>query len=265
MGVAQVTHEEMKLDPEREVSRISEFIRSELRMSGLSNVVVGLSGGVDSALTACLCAHAAGAGHVFGFLLPHRTSAPETRVHGRTVAEVAGISCEEIEITPAVDALHAMLSTDDRVRRGNVMARVRMIVLYDRSAAHKALVAGTGNRTEALLGYTTLHGDSACGFAPIAHLYKCQVRQLAAYLGVPRDIIAKSPSADLWQGQTDEGELGFTYDEADWLLFNMVDRRKRDTELRSLGFAPALIERVRALVARSEFKRRMPNSLVRQT
>ena len=177
-------HEEMKLDPEREVSRISEFIRSELRMSGLSNIVVGLSGGVDSALTVCLCARAVGSTHVFSFLLPYRTSGPETRVHGRAVAEVAGISCEEIEITPAVDALHAMLSTEDRIRRGNVMARVRMIVLYDRSAAHKALVAGTGNRTEALLGYTTLHGDSACGFAPIAHLYKCQVRQLAAHLGV---------------------------------------------------------------------------------
>ncbi len=135
-----MTHKEMMLDPERELGRITAFIRAELRTSGLSNIVVGLSGGVDSALTACLCARAASAGHVFGFLLPYRTSAPETRLHGRAIAEAAGISCEEIEITPAVDALHAMLPTDDRVRRGNVMARVRMIVLYDRSAAHEALV-----------------------------------------------------------------------------------------------------------------------------
>lgn len=259
-----MTHAEMALDLERELGRITAFIRSEIRASGLSNIVVGLSGGVDSALTACLCARAAGASRVFGFLLPYRTSAPETRVDGRAVAAIAGISCEEIEITPAVDALHAMLRIDDRVRRGNVMARVRMIVLYDRSAAHKALVAGTGNRTEALLGYTTLHGDSACGFAPIAHLYKCQVRQLAEHLGVPREIVAKAPSADLWQGQTDEGELGFTYDEADWLLFNMFDRRKSDAELEAMGFSRTLIERVKTLIARSEFKRRMPNSLVGQ-
>jgi len=136
-----------------------------------------------------------------------------------------------------------------------------MITIYDQSAKEGALVAGTGNRTESMLGYTTLHGDSACGFRPMAHLYKCQVRQLAAYLGVPEEIVQKPPSAELWQGQTDEGELGFSYDEADWLLFNMLDKNKDDDALQAMGFKLEFIQRVKTLVDKSEFKRRMPRAL----
>ena len=254
----------MQIDPASEAERIAAFIRSELESAGLSKLVVGVSGGLDSAAVAFLCARAAGPENVFGFALPHRTNSADSVADAEAVATAAGISCETIDITPAVDALQKMLPTDDRVRLGNMMARARMIVLYDRSAAHGALVAGTGNRTEAMLGYTTLHGDSACGFAPILHLYKGQVRRLAAHLGVPQGVIAKPPSAELWHGQTDEGELGFTYDEADRLLFNMLDRGKTDAELEATGFEPDLIARVKGLVERSAFKRRMPNSLLGQ-
>ena len=253
--------EQMRIDAAAEAAHIESFIRAELDAAGLRKIVIGLSGGLDSALVAYLCARAAGAGNVLALLLPYRTSPPESLAHATLVADACRIRSEKVEITPAVDALGGMVPATDRVRLGNRMARVRMIVLYDRSAAEKALVAGTGNRTERMLGYTTLYGDSACAFAPIAHLYKCQVRQLAAHLGVPEAVIAKPPSADLWHGQTDEGELGFTYDEVDWLLFNMIDKRKRDAELEAIGFAPGFIARVRALIAKSEFKRRMPNSL----
>jgi len=253
-------HDEMKIDAAAEVERIEAFVRSELEGAGLSKIVIGLSGGIDSAVVAFLCARAAGPENVFALLMPYRTSSPESVEHAAAVAEAAGITWEKIEITAAVEALREMSPTDDRVRCGNVMARVRMITVYDQSAKWRALVAGTGNRTEAMLGYTTLHGDSACGFRPIAHLYKCQVRQIATCLGVPDDVVRKPPSADLWQGQTDEGELGFSYDEVDWLLFNM-DEGKDDAALAAMGFAPDFIARVRTLVRRSEFKRRMPRAL----
>jgi len=254
-------HEEMRLKPANESKRIEAFIGSELKSAGLSKIVIGLSGGLDSAVVAFLCARAAGAENVSALFMPCRTSTPESVEHAEAVAEAAGITLERIEITAAVDALEEMLPTGGRVRRGNVMARVRMITIYDQSAKEGALVAGTGNRTESMLGYTTLHGDSACGFRPMAHLYKCQVRQLAAYLGVPEEVVRKPPSAELWQGQTDEGELGFSYDEADWLLFNMLDKNKGDDALQAMGFKLEFIQRVKTLIDKSEFKRRMPRAL----
>jgi len=252
---------EMEIDPAAEAERIAGFVRSELEGAGRSRIVLGISGGLDSATVALLCAQAVGPDNVLGFILPYRTSTPESAEHARAVAASAGIGCESVDISPAVDALRGMLPTDDRVRLGNLMARTRMIVLYDRSALHDALVAGTGNHTETLLGYATLHGDSACAFAPIAHLYKCQVRQLAAHLGVPEDIIAKPPSADLWQGQTDEGELGFAYDDIDWLLFNLLDAGKDAAALRAMGFDAEFIDTAKGRIAATEFKRRMPRSL----
>ena len=252
--------DEMRIDPAAETERIVAFIRSELEGAGVSNVVLGLSGGLDSATVAYLCARAAGAGNVFTFLMPYRTSSPASIEHAWLVVQELGLTAERIEVTPAVDALQGMLSGADQRRLGNVMARVRMIVLYDQSARHRALVAGTSNRTERLLGYTTLYGDSACGFAPIGHLYKCQVLQLAEHIGVPDDVIAKPPSADLWEGQTDEGELGFSYDDVDWLLFNLNERDKDADALTAMGFDPNFVDQVQALVARTEFKRRMPNT-----
>jgi NAD+ synthase len=148
--------------------------------------------------------------------------------------------------------------TASALRRGNFMARVRMTVLYDRSVTWGGLVVGTGNKTEALIGYTTLFGDSACAFAPIGDLYKSQVRQLSMAIGVPDAIVRKAPSADLWPGQTDEAEAGFSYPELDRLLRAMIDRRRSDEELEALGFDADLIARVQRLVATSEFKRQMP-------
>ncbi len=252
----------MKLDAAAETERIASFVRKEIREAGRSRVVLGLSGGIDSALVAFLCVRAIGKENVLAFLLPYRTSSPQSSSDALAVSDLLGIKAETIDITPAVDALKAALRPADPLRLGNLTARTRMIALYDRSAAHNAVVAGTGNRTESMLGYTTLHGDSACGFAPILHLYKCQVRQLAEYLDVPGHVIRKTPTADLWQGQTDEAELGFTYDEADWLLFNMLDRRKSDAELEAMGFGRGFVARVKQLAAKSEFKRRMPHSLL---
>jgi NAD+ synthase len=157
-----------------------------------------------------------------------------------------------------VDAFFAGDPDASSVRRGNVMARQRMTVLYDRSVTWGGLVVGTGNKTESLIGYTTLFGDSACAFNPIGDLYKSQVRQLSAAIGVPESIIRKPPSADLWPGQTDESEAGFSYPVLDRLLYWRVDRRRTDEEMAALGFEPALVARIDRMVATSEFKRQVP-------
>jgi NAD+ synthase len=157
-----------------------------------------------------------------------------------------------------VDALEGQLPSMDRRRRGNAMARVRMIVLYDRSEEHNALVIGTSNRTETLLGYGTLHGDGAWGINPIGSLYKSQVRQLSRAVGVDSSIVDKAPTADLWSGQTDEGEMGFSYDLADRVLYLLVDRGMQPSEIAELGYQPEAISRVVRMVRASEFKRSMP-------
>jgi NAD+ synthase len=144
------------------------------------------------------------------------------------------------------------------LRQGNFMARMRMAVLYDHSVTWGGLVAGTGNKTETLIGYTTIHGDNASAFNPIGDLYKSQVRQLAAAMGVPEVIIRKAPSADLWPGQTDESEVGFSYAQIDRLLYWMIDKRRTSDELVGMGFEPEFIERVERMVAGSEFKRQVP-------
>ena len=196
---------------------ITGFIRSQLEQTGFKRLVVGLSGGVDSATVAFLAARAIGADNLLAVRMPYRSSSAASEADAMRVVTALGCHTELIEITPMVDPMLALISGDDeatlRVRRGNVMARQRMIVLYDRSAAFDALVAGTGNKTEALLGYGTLHGDMAAAIAPIGDLYKSQLRAVAGELGVPEEILAKPPSADLWPGQTDEGELGATYDD----------------------------------------------------
>jgi len=174
------------------------------------------------------------------------------------VARKLGIAAPVVDITPMVDAYLGPAGITDRLRAGNVMARQRMIILYDTSSRERALVLGTSNKTELLLGYGTLHGDMACALNPLGDLYKTQVWQLARAMGVPEGIVGKAPSADLWSGQTDEGELGFTYAEADRLLYAMVDERREDPALAALGFDAALVQRVRNLVRRTQFKRRPP-------
>lgn len=233
------------------------FIRAEITRVGFARGILGLSGGVDSALVAFLTAEALGAENVLGLLMPYRTSNPQSRADAESVAQQLGIATRVIEITPLVEPYLARVGDDAR-RRGNVMARARMIVLYDQSEDFRALVVGTSNKTEALLGYTTQFGDNAAAIQPIADLYKCQVRQLARAVGVPQNIIAKAPSADLWQGQTDEGELGFTYDQADAILYRLVDERRRVDDVIAQGFDERIVRRIGELMRRNHFKRVTP-------
>jgi NAD+ synthase len=190
--------------------------------------------------------------------MPYRTSSPESIADASEVVRRLGAASETVDISPMVDAFFAADPEASPVRRGNVMARQRMTVLYDRSVTWGGLVVGTGNKTESLIGYTTLFGDSACAFNPIGDLYKSQVRQLSAAIGVPEAVIRKAPSADLWPGQTDETEAGFSYPELDRLLFWRIDMRRSVEEMVDKGFDRAMVERVDRMVAGAEFKRQVP-------
>jgi len=237
---------------------IREFIRGQLRQAGFERTVVGLSGGIDSAVVAFLVAEAIGPDRLLSVLMPYRTSSPASRSDAETVVAQLGCKSELVDISPMVDAFFANDPEASSLRRGNFMARQRMAVLYDRSVTFSGLVVGTGNKTESLIGYTTLFGDSACAFNPIGDLYKSQVRQLAESLGVPEAIIRKAPSADLWPGQTDEAEADISYPVLDRLLFWRVDKRRSVEEVVALGFDRALVERVDGMIASSEFKRQVP-------
>ncbi len=237
---------------------LTAFIANEVRKVGLERVVVGVSGGVDSALSCMLAVRALGPGNVLAIKMPYRTSSPESRRHADLLIERAGVESLEVEITPQIDAYFARFPDADRVRRGNKMARERMTILYDHSARWRALVLGTSNKTELLLGYGTLHGDMASAVNPLGDLYKTQVWALAEYVGVPEEIVRKEPTADLWAGQTDEAELGFSYREVDELLYCMVDLRYSRAELHAAGFSPAFVQRVSDMVRNSQFKRRLP-------
>jgi NAD+ synthase len=190
--------------------------------------------------------------------MPYKTSSPESLEHAHQIVEATGVEEVTLPITEMVDAYFARFPDADTVRRGNAMARVRMIVLYDQSAATDGLVVGTGNKTEILLGYTTLFGDAACAINPLGDLYKTQVRQLARALGLPEVILAKPPSAELWLGQTDEGELGFTYAEVDRLLLLLVDGRYTPEACVEQGFERRFVEKVVERVRRNQFKRMSP-------
>ena len=254
-------HNPFQISVNRDLIKVLvDFIHNETSRFGISKVVIGLSGGVDSTVAAYLAQKALGPKNVVAVLMPYRESSSESIRDALTVIKALRIKSTIIDITGAVDAL---IQNDpdiesSQVRKGNVIARMRMIYLFDQSNEHKALVLGTGNKTEILLGYTTLYGDSASALNPIGDLYKTQVWQLAELLGCPKQIIRKKPSADLWRGQTDEGELGFTYREADELLYYMVDQRFSEKELIEMGFKPKLIKTVKSLVRRNQFKRVMP-------
>ena len=246
------------IDPEEVLPKIVDFVREKTATAGRHRMILGLSGGLDSSVSAYLGVRALGRENVKAFILPYATSSKRSMDDAMLVAGELGIEYTTLDITPIVDAYFNALPEADHKRRGNFMARTRMAVLYDQSEAEGALVLGTGNRTEALLGYTTLWGDMACAFTPIGGLYKTQVRELATYLGVPRGIIDKPPSADLWEGQTDEGEMGLTYDEVDRLLFHMIDLEYDNKALKQAGFDSAFINQVRHMVASAAFKRAMP-------
>jgi NAD+ synthase len=237
---------------------LTHFLRDEVRRTGLQRAVVGLSGGIDSALSCVLAARALGPENVLAVRMPYETSSPESLTHAQLVIDQTGVQSETFEITDMVRPLLATLPEGDVKRAGNIMARARMIVLYDRSAGANALVVGTGNKTEILLGYTTLYGDSASALNPLGDLYKTQVRQLSRHLGLPQPVLDKAPSADLWAGQTDEGELGFTYERVDQLLYLLVDQRYRPEECIEAGFEAGFVRAVIERIRRNQFKRMLP-------
>ncbi len=250
--------DDLALDTDRARNTIVHFIRDEITKAGYHRALLGLSGGVDSSLACYLAVEALGVENVLGLLMPYRTSNPSSEADARLVIRVLGIPCRKIPITPMVDAFFELWPGMNARRQGNVMARMRMTVLYDQSEEFGGLVLGTSNKTEILLGYFTLYGDSAAALRPLASLYKCQVRQLARAVGVPAHIIVKPPSADLWADQTDEGELGFTYDEADQVLHLAVDRSYEPEDIVRVGFAPDLVNRILRRIQMTQFKRSAP-------
>ena len=237
---------------------LKTFLRDEIRKVGVEHAVIGLSGGIDSAVACYLVAKAIGAHNVYAVRMPYRTSSQDSLDHAQLIVDDLKINCETVDITAMVDPLIDRTPGITDKRKGNVMARARMIVLFDRSAAHSALVVGTSNKTELLLGYGTLFGDMASALNPIGDLYKTQVRQLARALGVPQPIIDKPPSADLWLGQTDEAEMGLTYAEVDQLLYLLVDERYTIDDAVDAGFDRTYVDRVWRLIRAMHFKRRSP-------
>jgi NAD+ synthase len=251
--------DELSIDTDAARRIVGAFIRAQLEQAGFEKVLLGLSGGIDSALVAYLAAEAIGAHNLLAVLMPYKTSSPESRGDAEAVVRDLGCSSELVDISGIVDAYFDAGRQDAApLRKGNFMARSRMMVLYDHSVTWGGLVIGTGNKTEALIGYSTLWGDSASAFNPVGDLYKSQVRQLSAAIGVPDAIITKAPSADLWPGQTDEAEVGFSYAEVDRILFRLVDRRLSIDEIVADGFERELVDRVDRMVAGSEFKRQVP-------
>jgi NAD+ synthase len=253
----------LQIDPESIHENLVEFVKVQMSKAGLKKAVFGLSGGLDSAVLAFILVEALGSDNVLAAVLPYHTTDPESLKDAKSVRDILGLQCVTIDITAMVNEccgalLAATGEEPGRIRLGNIMARQRMILLYDLSAATGGLVIGTSNKTELLLGYGTLHGDLAFAFDPLGDLYKTQVRSYARYLGVPENIVAKPPSADFWAGQTDEKDLGFTYDDLDRLLYLMVDGRRTKQELLKIGFDRDFIDTVKTRVRQNKFKTRMP-------
>ncbi len=248
----------LAIDPGRVERILCRFLVEEMTKVGFDRAVVGLSGGVDSALAAWLSARALGPERVLAVRMPYRASDPRSLADADLVVAATGVAARTIDISPQIDSYFDQVPTDDRRRRGNKMARERMAVLYDLSLVEGALVVGTSNKTELLLGYGTVFGDMAHALNPLGDLYKTQLYQLARHAGLPEPILAKAPSADLWSGQSDEEDLGFTYAVADRLLYQLVDERRTHEECVDLGFPPELVALVRERVRRNQFKRRLP-------
>lgn len=253
-----MNHKQLSLDVSFVEQLLTKFIHDEITKVGFSRAVIGLSGGIDSALSCYLAAKALGGENLLAIRMPYKASAPESLAHAQLIIDDLGLPSETIDITPIVDPFFDTSPGIDANRRGNVMARSRMLILFDRSAAWHGLVVGTSNKSELLLGYGTIYGDLASAVNPIGDLYKTQVRQLARAIGVPGEIIDKAPTADLIPGQTDEGDFGFTYADVDRLLHLLVDERYSFDEVVAQGFEGTFVKTVAAMIRRSHYKRAMP-------
>jgi NAD+ synthase len=237
---------------------LTAFIKDELHKFNYKRGILGLSGGLDSAVCAFLAVKALNPANVIALILPYGQSYSRDVKDAQEIAQLLGIQSKTIDISPMVDTYFSKYPTQSRIQKGNKMARERMSILYDFSSREKALILGTSNKTELLLGYGTIHGDMACAINPLGDLYKTQIRQLAQHLGVPGKIQKKTPSAGLWTGQTDEKEIGLMYDEIDNILFQLVDKRIRRKEVISSGFEKKTVEKIVRLIKNSEFKRKLP-------
>ena len=254
---AHVAPAPLAIDPAMMEGWLVRFLRDEMARRGFTQAVVGVSGGVDSAVTAYLAARALGAGNVIGVRLPYRTSSPESLAHAQLVIDALGIQSRTLDISGAVDGYLTLEPDADAARRGNVMARMRMIALFDLSAKHRAIPFGTGNKTERLFGYFTWHADDSPPINPLGDLFKTQVWALARHLGVPEVIVGKAPSADLVVGQTDEGDFGISYPTADELLNWMLAGYDAD-DLVARGFDAAEVALVTRRLSSTHWKRRLP-------
>ena len=239
-------------------SELVEFLRESFKKAGFSKAVLGLSGGIDSALVAYLLRDALGKENVLAIMMPYKSSNPDSLNHAKLVVEDLGINSKTIEITDMIDAYFKNEEEATSLRMGNKMARERMSILFDYSSKENALVVGTSNKTEIYLGYSTQFGDSACALNPIGDLYKTNIWDLSRYLKIPNELIEKRPSADLWEGQTDEQEMGLTYKEADQVLYRMLEENKKVEEVLAEGFNKDLVDNILRRMYRSEYKRRMP-------
>ena len=251
-ATARIPH----LDADLVVRALALSLSQTLDDAGRSGFVLGLSGGVDSALAAAIAARAVGPSAVHAFHLPTLATPAESGGVARQVAEHIGIPLETVPLAGLVEA--APLADTDARTRGNFTARVRMAVLYDRAASLDALVLGTSNKSEIALGYTTLWGDMSADCWPLGDLYKTQVVEVARWLGLPAAAVEREPSAELWEGQTDETELGFSYGQADAVLYTYLEGRQRPEEIVAGGIDAATVERVLDRVRRNAFKRRLP-------
>ncbi len=235
-----------------------EFLRQEVEKAGFDHVVFGLSGGIDSTVVAYLAVAAFGRTRVHPIMMPYKLSSAASVADAKQVAADLDLPLTLIEITPQIDAYFAQQENATPLRMGNKMARERMSIIYDQSALFQALPLGTSNKTELLLGYGTQFGDLASALNPIGDLYKTQIRRLAHLLAVPMSIIEKPPSADLWENQTDEGEFGFTYEEADAILHLLIDQRLHAREVIEQGFNANVVASITRRIRQNQYKRRMP-------
>ena len=249
---------DLKINPRVVRELLVRFIKEETEKVGFNKLVVGLSGGVDSALSAVLASEAIGKENLICLILPYKSSSKDSVEDAKLLAEKFALKTETINISPSADALINHDNKIEQVRKGNILARIRMIFLYDISAREKALVLGTSNKTELLLGYGTLFGDMAHAINPIGDLYKTQVWQLASFIGIPERIVKKKPSADLWIGQTDEDELGYTYENIDKALYLLVDQKMKIEEVISRGHPAKMVHDLYKRMMTSQFKRRPP-------